>query len=183
VSLPCLIEGPIIASMSVPPVGHIRMSTSKSTPSVLFVCTGNICRSPTAHALLLHKAAARGFAVQADSAAIRDDELGNPPDRRALFELQRRGVSMPAHRARLVAPEDFVRFDRIVGMTVEHVRILKQQAPSQASKIDLLMRYADEAQAVDVPDPWYGGERDFVEAFDMIDAGVEGLLQQWQRGR
>lgn len=159
------------------------MSMSQSTPSVLFVCTGNICRSPTAHALLLHKAAAQGFAVQVDSAAVRDDELGNPPDRRALLELQRRGVRMPAHRARLVTPEDFTHFDLIVGMTAEHVRQLRQLAPLQASKIDLLMRYADDGQPLDVPDPWYGGERDFIEAFDMIDAGVDGLLQQWQRAR
>lgn len=154
---------------------------SQSTPSILFVCTGNICRSPTAHALLLHKAAAQGFAVQVDSAAVRDDEVGNPPDQRALLELQRRGVSMPSHRARLVTPEDFFRFDRIVGMTAEHVRILGRKAPSQASNIDLLMRYAGDGEPLDVPDPWYGGEREFIQAFDMIDGAVDGLLRQLQR--
>lgn len=159
------------------------MSTTPTTPSVLFVCTGNICRSPTAHALLLHKAAGQGFAVEVDSAAVRDDELGNPPDRRALRELQRRGVDMPDHQARLVTPEDFAHFDYIIGMTAEHVRLLQQKASTQASKVDLLMRYADDRHTLDVPDPWYGSERDFVTAFDMIEAGVDGLLQHLQRRR
>lgn len=157
------------------------MSAIKPLPSVLFVCTGNICRSPTAHALLLHRAAAQGFEVQADSAAVRDDEVGNPPDRRALIELQRRGVSMPPHRARLVTRDDFMQFDRILGMTADHVRLLRQQAPMQASKIDLLTRYADDLDAVDIPDPWYGDEQDFIHAFDMIEASVIGLLQQLKR--
>lgn len=158
------------------------MPTNHVIPSVLFVCTGNICRSPTAHALLVHKAAEQGFAVDVDSAAVRDDEVGNPPDRRSLRELQRRGVHMPSHLARLVSPEDFLRFDYIVGMTGEHVRVLEQQAPPQAPRIDVLMHYANDGDAVDVPDPWYGGERDFIHAFDMIQAGVDGLLQHLQRG-
>lgn len=159
------------------------MSTSKSTPSVLFVCTGNICRSPTAHALLLHKAAAQDFQLLADSAAISSAMAGNPPDRRALAELQRRGVSMPAHHARLVTADDFERFDHIVGMTAEHVRRLQKQAPSQASKIEMLMWFAEDEPLVDVPDPWYGSKQDFVVAFDMIEAGVDGLLQQMKRLR
>lgn len=159
------------------------MSTSQSTPSVLFVCTGNICRSPTAQALLLHRAAARGFKVKADSAAISGAKIGDPPDQRALAELRRRGVSMPPHWARLVTPEDFVRFDRILGMTAEHVRILWQQAPSPAPNIDLLMRYAGDQPVLDVPDPWRGGELDFSRAFDLIQTAVDGLLQRLQGQR
>jgi len=159
------------------------MSNTNTPPSVLFVCTGNICRSPTAHALLLHKAKALGYPVTVDSAAISAEESGNPPDRRALAELKRRGVSMPPHRARRVTENDFQRYDLLLGMTAEHVHALQRMAPAQASKADLLMRYADGGEPIDVPDPWYGDTQDFIEAFDMIEAGVDGLLQHWSRTR
>jgi len=161
----------------------MRMPIDSHTPSVLFVCTGNICRSPTAHALLLHKAAALGMRVHADSAAISDEELGNPPDRRALAELRRRGVAMPPHRARQVKPDDFLRFELLLGMTSAHVHALQRLMPQQADKAGLLMRYADGHGAIDVPDPWYGDEQDFVTAFDMIEAGVDGLLAHWSATR
>ncbi len=154
------------------------MPHTKAPPSVLFVCTGNICRSPTAHALLLHKATARGFQLRVDSAAASGEELGNPTDRRALAELARRGVSMPMHRARRVTESDFAHFDLLLGMTADHVSTLQRQVPAMASKVDLLMRYADRRNAIDVPDPWFGSARDFVNAFDMIEAGVDGLLQR-----
>ena len=158
------------------------MPHAKAPPSVLFVCTGNICRSPMAHALLLHKAAALDYQVQVDSAAVSGAELGNPVDRRALTELRRRGIGMPPHRARRVTATDFAHFDLLLGMTAEHVRILQGQAPASASKVDLLMRHADHHGAIDVPDPWFGSARDFVGAFDMIEAGVDGLLQRLMTG-
>jgi protein-tyrosine phosphatase len=155
-----------------------------SIPSVLFVCTGNICRSPTAQALLLHKAAALGVQVHTDSVAVTEEEIGNPPDRRALQELRRRGVPMPPHRARLVTPRDFRQFYLMLGMTASHVRALQRLAPADGSAtIDLLMRYAEDENPIDVPDPWYGGPQEFIEAFDMIEASVDGLLQRWATAR
>lgn len=148
------------------------------TPSVLFICTGNICRSPTAHALLLHKAAARGLDIRVDSAAVSGEEIGNPPDPRALTELRRRGVPMPDHRARRVTVDDFQRYDLVLGMTASHVDALRRLAPGSADRIGLLMDYAGGERDVDVPDPWYGSARDFVEAFDMIELGVDGVLRQ-----
>jgi protein-tyrosine phosphatase len=78
-----------------------------------------------------------------------------------------------------VKPDDFLCFDLLLGMTSTHVRALRQLLPQHADKADLLMRYADGHEAIDVPDPWYGGTQDFIAAFDMIDAGVEGLLAHW----
>ncbi|OEZ28279.1 low molecular weight protein-tyrosine-phosphatase [Variovorax boronicumulans] len=149
-----------------------------STPAILFVCTGNICRSPTAHALLLHKAQRAGFAVEVDSAAISDEECGNPPDPRSVAEALRRGIAMPAHRARQVHAADFERFDWLIGMTQQHCAALRRRAPGDAArKVRLLSEFAD-AIGGDVPDPWYGGHQAFIEAFDLIDLGVEGLLAQ-----
>ena len=149
--------------------------TIETSPSVLFVCTGNICRSPTAHALLVHKAQEAGFAVRVDSAAVSDEERGNPADRRSVAEAKRRGIAMPDHRARQITAKDFDSFDHVVGMTRAHAAALRRIAPVHASKVALMMDFAG-AQDRDVPDPWYGDQAAFIEAFDMIEEGVDGLL-------
>ncbi|RQO55454.1 protein-tyrosine-phosphatase [Variovorax sp. KBW07] len=151
-------------------------------PAVLFVCTGNICRSPTAHLLLMHKARAAGFEVDVDSAAISDEERGNPPDPRSVAEARRRGIEMHAHRARQVRSADFERFDLIVGMTRQHCAALRRLAPQGADgKVHLFTEFADGIEG-DVPDPWYGGQQAFVEVFDLIDHGVDGLLARLRAG-
>jgi len=146
-------------------------------PSVLFICTGNICRSPTAHALLVHKAHLAGLEVAVDSAAVSDEERGNPFDRRAAAELRRRGVALHTHCARQVRREDFERFDWIVGMTRAHCAALRRIAPAACrARIVLMLDHAPGHQGEDVPDPWYGDAQAFVHAFDLIERGVDGLI-------
>ena len=150
---------------------------SSIPPRILFVCTGNICRSPTAHALLVHRAGALGWPVEVDSAAISDEERGNPFDRRAAAELRRRGVPMHAHAARQVRREDFARFDWIVGMTQSHCASLRRLAPAEhPARIALMLDFVPGQEGLDVPDPWWGDAEAFVHAFDLIELGVDGLL-------
>src|SRR5436305_4333014 len=128
-----------------------------SATRVLFVCSGNICRSPTAEAVFLAKAAAAGLEVVADSAGTSDEERGNPPDRRSVAVAAARGYELPRRGARQVRPRDFTAFDLIVPMTRAHEHRLRRTAPPEATaRIELLMSYAPAAGVVHVPDPGYG---------------------------
>ena len=146
---------------------------------ILFVCTGNICRSPTAEGVFLHRAAQRGMAdeVGADSAGTSSEEHGNPPDSRARRAADARGYTLPDRRARRISEADFAEFDLILGMDRGHLARLERIAPPEArDRLHLFMDYADDGMPKDVPDPWYGGPADFENALDLIEAGVEGLL-------
>lgn len=128
----------------------------------------------------MHKARATGFDVDVDSAAISDEERGNPPDPRSVAEAKRRGIAMHAHAARQVRSCDFARFDLVIGMTAQHCAALRRLAPAGTEdRIHLFTEFADGIEG-DVPDPWYGGQKDFIEVFDLIDHGVDGLLAQLQ---
>ena len=149
----------------------------------MFVCTGNICRSPLAEAPLRHEAAAAGLAVEVDSAGISDEERGNPPDPRARAIARARGFAMPDRRARRVRPDDFARCDLVLAMTHQHLRALDQLAPPGGrAKLRLFMDYAPALGVRDVPDPWYGGMVEFEAAMDMIEAGIAGLLAELREG-
>lgn len=128
----------------------------------------------------MHKARAAGFDIEVDSAAISDEERGNPPDRRSVAEAKRRGITMHAHAARQVRKSDFTHFDLVIGMTAQHCAALRKLAPEGAKdKVHLFTEFADDTEG-DVPDPWYGGQQDFIEVFDLIDHGVDGLLAKLQ---
>jgi protein-tyrosine phosphatase len=128
----------------------------------------------------MHKARAAGFDLEVDSAAISDEERGNPPDRRSVAEARRRGIEMHAHAARQIRKADFAHFDLVIGMTAQHCAALRRLAPEGAAdRIHLFTEFADGIEG-DVPDPWYGGEQDFIEVFDLIDRGVDGLLAKLQ---
>lgn len=156
----------------------IHGSRSVNHPRILFVCTGNICRSPTAEAILLHRARMAGLELVADSAGTSDEEAGNLPDLRAVEAAAARGYSLARRAARQVQPTDFSEFERVLAMTTGHLRTLRVRAPTQTTaRLQRLLDYAPDAGRVDVPDPWYGGPADFTLALDLIEAGVDGLIR------
>lgn len=146
---------------------------------MLFVCTGNICRSPTAEAVFVRLAEERGVAhlVRADSAGTHDYHAGEPPDARAQAAARARGYEMSHLRARRIVPADFVAFDLILAMDRGHREILGRLAPqAEAGKIALVLTYARHAQTLDVPDPYYGGPGGFEHVLDLLEDAAAGLL-------
>jgi protein-tyrosine phosphatase len=156
---------------------------------VLFVCLGNICRSPTAEGVMRSLIEAEGMdgEVELDSAGTGAWHVGSAPDPRAAEAASARGVTL-AGQARKIEPEDFERFDLIVAMDGSNLRDLRAIAPSQEGRGKVrLLREFDPASAggrdVDVPDPYYGGEDGFGTVFEMVRAACQGLLDQIRGGR
>ncbi len=145
---------------------------------VLFVCTGNICRSPTAEGVFLDRLRAEGIEGQvfAASAGTHDYHVGEPPDPRAVAMAKRRGVDIGHLRARHLKDSDFDAYDYIVALDRGHLSILNGYGAGRRGRAVLLMSF-DPGGARDVPDPYYKGEEAFAEAYDLIDAGVTGLVR------
>jgi protein-tyrosine phosphatase len=151
---------------------------------VLFVCTGNICRSPTAEGVFRRLAADAGMsdAVLADSAGTHDYHTGEAPDPRALRSAAARGYDLSGLRARRIGRSDFERFDLIVAMDRGHLAILSRMAGTPAAhKLKLMMSYASAFEEDEVPDPYYGEEREFERVLDMLEDAARGLLQSLRR--
>jgi protein-tyrosine phosphatase len=147
---------------------------------VLFVCTGNICRSPTAEAVLRRMAADAGVAhlITVDSAGTHGYHVGEPPDARTQAVARARGYDLSRLRARKIAHEDFSSFDLILAMDRGHHEILTQIAPpTTGHKIAMMLAYARRAQTLDVPDPYYGGPGGFELVLDLIEDAAAGLLE------
>ena len=146
---------------------------------VLFVCLGNICRSPTAEAVVREFARreAGGLALEFDSAGTHAYHAGYPPDKRAIDAALRRGIDMGDLRARVVEVADFERFDLVLAMDELVLGHLKGIAPRErAAKVRLFLEYAPELGRRDVPDPYYGGAVGFEEVLDLVEEGARGLL-------
>ena len=149
---------------------------------VLFVCTGNICRSPTAEAIFRKLATDAGMAVTADSAGTHGYHVGEPPDPRAQKAAAKRGYDLSALRARTIEGADFRRFDLILAMDQEHHAILSRMAGSSAEHtLKLMMSYARRFKERDVPDPYYGGPQGFERVLDMLEDAAKGLLESLHR--
>jgi protein-tyrosine phosphatase len=155
---------------------------------VLFVCMGNICRSPSAAGVLRELVARRapGLDIEIGSAGTHDYHVGHPPDERAIAAALRRGIDLSDLRARTVRVEDFSYYDLILAMDEENLRELRRRAPAERhGNIRLVMDYAPDAGSRAVPDPYYGGARGFEEVLDLLEEAADGLLQELlqRRGR
>ena len=154
---------------------------------VLFVCLGNICRSPTAEAVLraLAPEAAPELVLEIDSAGTAGYHIGEPPDPRTRAAAARRGYDLTALRARIVEPADFERFDLILAMDRENLTVLRRRAPPPAhGRLRLFLEFAPQKHLEDVPDPYYGGPNGFEEVLDLVEEAARGLLSHLrQRAR
>lgn len=147
---------------------------------ILMVCMGNICRSPTAEAVLRAKLEAAGLAdrVEVDSAGTHDYHVGAPPDPRAQEHAALRGYDLARLRARKVGPADFERFDLVLAMDDDNLATLQRRCPaSLRHKLEPLMRYAPGLGA-QVPDPYYGGASGFDQVLDLVEAACNGLVER-----
>ncbi len=150
---------------------------------VLFVCSGNICRSPTAEAMFRALIEERGLSgeIEVDSAGTGSWHVGSPPDERSARAARARGIELSG-RARQVEPSDFERFDVLVAMDASHAAELQALAPAEmAAKVRLLREFDPEAVAAgdtDVPDPYYGGPDGFEHVLDVVEAGTRGLMEE-----
>lgn len=146
---------------------------------VLFVCLGNICRSPSAEAVFREIAAreAPELHIEVDSAGTAGYHVGDPPDARSQEAARRRGYDMSPLRARVVEPEDFERFDLILAMDRSNLAILQRRAPVFArERVQLFLEFAPDSGVTEVPDPYYGGASGFEEVLDLVEAASRGLL-------
>ena len=151
---------------------------------VLFVCLGNICRSPTAEGVLRAIAAREfpGLALDVDSAGTADYHVGEPPDRRTVAAARRRGYDLAGLRARQVQPDDFSRFDYVLAMDRANLAGLERLQPKGASaRLSLFLEFSTDASVLEVPDPYYGGVEDFERVLDLCESAARGLLSRLAR--
>jgi protein-tyrosine phosphatase len=147
---------------------------------ILFVCLGNICRSPTAEIVFREIVAreAPDLGIEIDSAGTAAYHVGSPPDSRSRQAALRRGYDMSALRARVVELRDFTLYDLILAMDRQNFNTLRQRAPAEAhARIRMFLEFAPDAEVTDVPDPYYGGPNGFEEVLDLIESAARGLLQ------
>ncbi len=151
---------------------------------VLFVCMGNICRSPTAEGVFRHHAERAGVAasLHIDSAGTHAYHVGEPADRRARAAAERRGMSLDGIRARRVRNEDFEHFDFIIAMDNDNLAHLQAESPEEFHhKLRLFLDFA-EGHETEVPDPYYGGAAGFERVLDLVEDASRGLLETLARG-
>jgi protein-tyrosine phosphatase len=153
-------------------------------PGVLFVCMGNICRSPTAEGVFRHRAERAGLLERlvVDSAGTHGYHEGHPPDRRAIAAARKRGYDLTPLRARQLVAADFQRFDYVLGMDAHNLREMQLLVPNgHAGFVGRLLQFAPQLGLLDVEDPYYGGDREFEAVLDQVEVAVDGLLAELRR--
>jgi protein-tyrosine phosphatase len=151
---------------------------SRAKPSILFVCLGNICRSPLAEAALRNEAQRLGLDVEVDSAGTGDWHVGRPPDRRAIAVAQRNGTDISALRARQVDSGDFERFDHIVALDRQNLLDLSTMRPSGTkARLSLLLDHVAGRRGEAVSDPYHGNDADFDATWTDVTAGARELAR------
>jgi len=151
----------------------------KAEVNVLFVCLGNICRSPTAEGVFRHwiDKAGLDLAVHVDSAGTGNYHIGCPPDSRAIQAAEKRNIDIRLLRARQVRASDFAEFDYIIAMDRQnHDDLMWLAPPDQRGRICLFLDFASRGQDREIPDPYYGGPMGFERVLDMIDDASKGLM-------
>lgn len=149
---------------------------------ILFVCTGNICRPPSAEAVFRHFVTQEGklSEFKIDSAGTHGYHVGESPDARAVIAAEERGISMEGIRARKVCVSDFEEFDLIIAMDKGHYDFLGNMIPVGAkAELEMFMDFSENRKRTDVPDPYYGADDGFREVVEMLEEGVVGILRRY----
>lgn len=150
----------------------------KDVKSVLFICMGNICRSPSAEAVFRHKTAAKGLSLKIDSAGTVGAHVREKPDHRAQKVGVERGYSFEGIKARKVTVKDFDNFDLILAMDNANLNDLQNMAPEHLQhKAKLFLDFAENHEETEVPDPYYGGANGFRFVLDLVEDASDGLLE------
>ena len=152
--------------------------------AVLFVCMGNICRSPTAHGVLRHKVQALGLQpwIQVDSAGTHNYHPNSPPDVRSQAHAAQRGYNLADLRARQVRLQDFEEQDLILAMDADNLAVLQAQCPAlHQHKLRRLTTFCLQHESLAVPDPYYGGAFGFEHVLDLVEDACDGLIQHLQQ--
>ena len=147
-------------------------------PAVLFVCLGNICRSPLAEAAFRAEVVRIGLDVKVDSAGTGDWHLGKPPDRRAQAVANRHGIDISFYRARQVTRQDFQRFSHIVALDLQTLAALEAMRPAGGAELSLLLDYVEGRKGEAVADPYYGEAAGFEVTWADVTSGAEALARR-----
>jgi protein-tyrosine phosphatase len=149
------------------------------TQSILFVCLGNICRSPLAEAALRRATEGSQLDLHIDSAGTGDWHVGHPPDRRAQAIARAQGVDVAHYRARQVARADFERFDHVIAMDRANLRDLRAMQPANArAQLSMMLDHLPGHEGCDVADPYYGDARDFEDCWQLVDAAARSFVER-----
>lgn len=155
-----------------------------SPPSVLFVCLGNICRSPLAEAALRHVSEEAGLSLHIDSAGTGSWHIGKQPDPRSRAEALRHGIDIAHYRARQVCSADFERFDRIIAMDRQNLLDLQSMAPAKGrARLSLLLDHVAGLEGEDVDDPYFGGPEGFATTWEQVLRAARSLVCELHESR